>query len=91
MQKVIAKVEFGLCIALVAFQLYTAYFGNLFGISQKAVHIGLIMSIIALGNYLKSDGHKLAPIIKPLSIFIVCSASFLRPTLPQLPGRFRSI
>ena len=84
MQKVIAKVEFGLCFALVAFQLYTAYFGNLFGIAQKAVHIGLIMSIIALGNYLKSDGHKMAPIIKPLSIFICLFGLFFAAYLTSI-------
>lgn len=77
MEKGIKKLEFALCAVIVGFQLYTAYFGNLFGIGQKAVHIGLVISIIALNQYLKSDGKKLAGLHKALSLFIFVFGIFL--------------
>ena len=59
MVKVAKKLEFILCLVFVAFQLYTAYFGNLFAIRQRAVHLGLIMAIIAVGLFIQNDGKKL--------------------------------
>ena len=77
MEKGIKKLEFALCAALVLFQLYTAYFGNLFGIAQKAVHIGLVISIIALNQYLKSGDKKLSGVRKTLSLLIFVFGLFL--------------
>lgn len=51
MEKILKRLELALCIVFVVFQLYTAYFGNLFGIAQKAVHLGLMISIIAVGLF----------------------------------------
>lgn len=51
MNVIVKKMEFAFCVIFVAFQLYTAFWGNLFGTSQKAVHLGLIMTIIFLGSY----------------------------------------
>lgn len=73
MIKVIKKVEFLLCAVFVIFQLYTAFFGNLFGISQKAVHLGLIIAIIFLGAFISHEGKKHGKI---LQIFDLLCAAF---------------
>lgn len=60
MEKTLKKAELVLCALFVGFQLYTAYFGNLFGIAQKAVHLGLMISIIAVELMMKDQGKKLS-------------------------------
>lgn len=71
MNKVLKRIEFLLCIVFVGFQLYTAFFGNLFGISQKAVHLGLIIAMIFVGAAIGCEGKKLSVLLRPF--YLVCA------------------
>ena len=73
MDKIVKRLEFLLCACFVFFQLYTAFFGNLFGISQKAVHLGLMISIIFLGACISHQSKKFGKI---LQVFDILFAAF---------------
>lgn len=71
MEKTMKRLELVLCFIFVGFQLYTAYFGNLFGIAQKAVHLGLMISIIAIGMFLEDGNRKFGKLRRVFDVLMM--------------------
>lgn len=71
MAKILKKAEFLLCLMFVVFQLYTAFCGNLFGISQKAVHLGLMIAIIFVGAAIACEGRPFS--IAKRTFYLLCA------------------
>lgn len=73
----IDKLYFLLGTVFVCFQVYTALFGVIPGVGQKAIHLGLILTLLFLGNMSKSRGIWLTLLNLLLLVMSIVSIAYI--------------
>lgn len=75
MSKAVKKTELILCIAFVAFQMYTAFFGAISGIAQKSIHLTFVIAVLFIGLYHQDEEKRALQILDLVLLAVGCTVT----------------